>query len=139
MEVIEVPRRAVAPELADVDFAGDANRLEQALQNLVANAVRHTPRGGRVAVAVARAGDGIDITVEDTGPGIPPEHLPRIFGRFYKADESRTGTDLKSGSGLGLSIVRAIVARHGGTVTAENRREGGARFTIHLPLPRNDA
>ena len=115
-------------------IAGDSNRIEQVLQNLVANAVRHTPSGGRVAVTINRADAGVTITVDDSGPGIPVEHLPRIFDRFYKVDESRTGTTMPSGSGLGLSIVRAIVVRHGGTISAENRAEGGARFRVYLPV-----
>jgi signal transduction histidine kinase len=112
---------------------GDGNRLEQALQNLVANAVRHTPPRGRILVAAERAGPDIQIVVEDTGPGIPPEHLPHVFDRFYKADVSRTGADLRTGSGLGLSIVQAIVRRHGGMVTASNAPSGGARFVMTLP------
>ena len=116
------------------DRPGDGNRLEQALQNLVANAVRHTPQGGRVAVAATcRATSKVVLSVEDTGSGIPPEHLPRIFDRFYKVDESRTGTAVPSGSGLGLSIVQAIVSRHGGTVSASNVPGAGARFEIVLP------
>jgi two-component system sensor histidine kinase BaeS len=119
------------PGLAEL--RGDSNRLEQALQNLVANAVRHTPDGGRVAVRIASDEDTVVIAVEDSGPGIAAEHLPRIFDRFYKVDESRTGTEMPSGSGLGLSIVQAIVARHGGTVTAANVEGRGARFEIRLP------
>jgi signal transduction histidine kinase len=111
----------------------DQNRLEQALQNLVANAIRHTPSGGRVVVHVSRVADAVQLAVEDTGPGIPAEHLPRIFDRFYKVDTSRAGTETPSGSGLGLSIVRAIVERHGGTITAGQAAEGGARFEIRLP------
>jgi two-component system OmpR family sensor kinase len=117
-------------------IAGDPNRLEQALQNLVANAIRHTPSGGTVTVRAASRGDRIVLSVEDTGPGISSEHLPRIFDRFYKVDESRASTDTSSGSGLGLSIVRAIVTRHGGTVTASNVQGGGARFEIVLPVRR---
>jgi signal transduction histidine kinase len=112
---------------------GDQKRLEQALQNLVANAVRHTPEGGRIVVEGDRLDGGIRLSVQDTGPGIPPEHLPHVFDRFYKVDMSRTGTALPSGSGLGLSIVQAIVARHHGTVTASNPEAGGARFEILLP------
>jgi two-component system sensor histidine kinase BaeS len=114
---------------------GDSNRLEQALQNLVANAIRHTPAGGAVLVRVTRSDQGTAFAIADTGSGIAAEHLPRLFDRFYKADASRTGTATPSGSGLGLSIVRAIVTRHGGTVTASNRSEGGAEFTILLPSP----
>jgi two-component system sensor histidine kinase BaeS len=113
---------------------GDPNRLEQALQNLVANAVRHTPDGGRVTVRADATDEAVTFAVEDTGPGIPPEHLPRIFDRFYKVDQSRTGTTLPSGSGLGLSIVQAIVGRHDGRVSASNLPNGGARFEIVLPV-----
>jgi signal transduction histidine kinase len=112
---------------------GDPYRLEQALQNLVANAVRHTPPGGTVTVRAEDEGDACTLTVEDTGPGIPGEHLDRVFDRFYKVDESRTGTEMPSGSGLGLSIVQAIVHRHHGTITASNVPDGGARFQIRLP------
>ena len=115
--------------------AGDQNRLEQALQNLVANAVRHTPYGGHVLVRAEPSEEGVLLSVEDTGPGVPAEHLPRVFDRFYKADVSRTGTDM-SGSGLGLSIVQAIASRHGGQVRAMNVPSGGARFEIVLPVRR---
>ncbi len=122
---------SVAPGVSDV--IGDPNRLEQALQNLAANAVRHTPEGGRVALTADRVDDGVRLAIEDSGPGIPPEHLPRIFDRFYKVDVSRTGTPMPSGSGLGLSIVQAIVRRHGGRISAGNADGGGARFEIVLP------
>ena len=119
---------------------GDADRLEQALQNVAANAIRHTPDGGAVALRAEPApGDRVRITVADSGPGIPAEHLPRIFDRFYKADASRAGTRIPSGSGLGLSIVRAIVHRHDGEVRAFNGPAGGAVFELLLPVvhPRN--
>lgn len=112
---------------------GDPNRLEQVLQNLAANAVRHTPAGGFVTLSTRRANGHVDIVVEDTGPGIPEEHLSHIFDRFYKVDSARTGTDVPSGSGLGLSIVQAIVHRHGGRISATNAPGGGARFTVTLP------
>jgi signal transduction histidine kinase len=112
---------------------GDADRIEQALQNVAANAIRHTPAGGTVALRAEPAADQVRITVTDSGPGIPSEHLAHIFDRFYKADASRAGTRVPSGSGLGLSIVRAIVLRHGGSVEATNGPGGGARFTLLLP------
>ena len=121
----------VHPETLTV--TGDAQRLEQALQNLGANAIRHTPHGGRLELTAASAEEGVLITVRDTGPGIPPEHVERVFDRFYKVDSSRTRSDAPSGSGLGLSIVRTIVERHGGTVTASNAPDGGAIFEIRLP------
>ena len=112
---------------------GDAARLEQALQNVAANAIRHTPSGGRIALFASRDGESVCIRVRDTGPGIPPEHLPRVFDRFYKVDVSRAGTSVPSGSGLGLSIVRAIIERQGGSVLAANAPEGGASFELRVP------
>ncbi len=112
---------------------GDADRLEQALQNVAANAIRHTPDGGTVVLRAEPSDGRVRVTVADSGPGIPPDHLPRIFDRFYKADASRAGTRIPSGSGLGLSIVRAIVDRHGGDVRALNGPDGGAIFELLLP------
>ena len=112
---------------------GDAGRLEQALQNLAANAIRHTPTDGTVRLSASPNESGVHITIRDTGQGIPSEHLPRVFDRFYKVDASRAGTAVPSGSGLGLSIVRAIIERHGGTVTVANAPDGGAMFELELP------
>jgi signal transduction histidine kinase len=116
----------------DLTVSGDAQKLEQALQNLAANAIRHIPHGGRLALGAEASGHEAVFTVRDTGPGIPPEHLPHIFERFYKVDAARSATSM-TGSGLGLSIVRAIVERHGGTVTAANAPGGGAVFEIRMP------
>lgn len=121
----------VAPETLTIE--GDAGRLEQALQNLVGNAIRHSPPGGVVELAARLEERQVVITVADTGPGIAEDHLARVFDRFYKADASRAGTVQPSGSGLGLSIVRAIVTAHGGRVTAANRPRGGACFEVRLP------
>ena len=112
---------------------GDAARLEQALQNVAANAIRHTPAGGEVRLAAAAAPEGVLIAVRDTGAGIPDEHLGRVFDRFHKVDAARSGIHGPSGSGLGLSIVRAIIERHGGSVSARNAPEGGAIFELRLP------
>jgi signal transduction histidine kinase len=121
----------IAPGLSDV--WGDPARIEQALQNLVANALRHTPDGGRITLAAEPSGEKMRLVVRDSGGGIPEEHLPRIFDRFYKADASRSDPYSKTGSGLGLSIVKAIIERHGGTVSAANAPGGGAEFAITLP------
>lgn len=121
----------VAPDAGEI--VGDTQRLEQALQNLAANAIRHMPDGGELMLQSQRDGDLVRIAVQDTGPGIPPEHLAHIFDRFYKVDASRAGTTIPSGSGLGLSIVQTIVRRHGGHVRAVNRATGGASFEMLLP------
>jgi signal transduction histidine kinase len=121
----------------DLDVEGDLQRLEQALQNVASNAIRHTPDGGRVVLSAGADDTAVRITVRDSGPGIAPEHLPHVFDRFYKVDASRTSSGAESGSGLGLSIVRAIIERHGGTVTAANAEEGGA--VIEIVLPRRSA
>jgi signal transduction histidine kinase len=116
----------------DLTVEGDAQKLEQAMQNLAANAIRHTPEGGRLELSGQASEDEAIFVVRDTGPGIPPEHLPHIFERFYKADAARRASAM-AGSGLGLSIVQAIVSRHGGTVTASNAPDGGAVFEIRIP------
>ncbi|MEP7336988.1 MAG: ATP-binding protein [Acidobacteriota bacterium] len=121
-------------ELAtDADaITGDAARLEQVIWNLVSNAVKFTPRSGKVKVRIERADPYVQITVSDTGKGIQPAHLPRLFDRYWQSDDSdkrRSG-----GLGLGLSFVRHIVELHGGTVRAESEGEGkGAKFIISLP------
>jgi len=109
---------------------GDERRLEQVLQNLVANAVRHTPRGGRIALRAAPAGDEVVLIVEDSGSGIPAEHLPHVFDRFYRAPAARG----LPGSGLGLAIVKHVADAHGGTVVAEPALGGGTRLRLALPL-----
>jgi signal transduction histidine kinase len=106
----------------------DRDRLRQAIANLVDNAIKYTPRGGRVEVHAGRAGDAVEIRVSDTGPGIPEHDLPRIFDRLYRGDQSRT----TRGLGLGLSLVRAYVEAQGGTVTVQSRPGAGSTFTIRL-------
>ena len=115
-------------DAAAKSVVADADRLEQALQNLAANAIRHTPEAGQIRLTAERQGAEIVLTVRDSGPGIPSEHLPLIFNRFYKADASRTAAG--GGSGLGLSIAKAIVERHGGTISVRN--DNGAVFEIRL-------
>jgi two-component system OmpR family sensor kinase len=112
--------------------AGDADRLKQVLLNLVDNAVKHTPPGGRVTVHCELREGQAEVRVVDTGAGIPPVAIPRLFDRFYRVEsgrERKTG-----GAGLGLAIARAIVRTHGGTLTAASPGPGrGATFTLRLP------
>lgn len=112
---------------------GDAGRLQQVVWNLVANAVKFTPRGGEVRLSVRGAGHDLELVVADTGVGIEPEFLPHIFERFRQADGSTTRRF--GGLGLGLSIARNIVELHGGTIRAYSEGAGhGARFEVRLPL-----
>lgn len=114
----------------------DRFRLDQALDNLVANALRHTSRGGRIRLASHAVDDRIHLSVWDSAGAIAPEHLPHIFDRFYKV-ESTNGI-ASPGSGLGLSIVQAIATRHGGHVRATSSNREGTTFTIQLPMSRDD-
>jgi two-component system sensor histidine kinase BaeS len=116
----------------DVVVLADRLRLEQAVQNLAANALRHTPRGGHVQLSAGRDGGRVVLRVRDTGEGIAAEHLPHVFDRFYKADASRAESR-GSGSGLGLSIVKAIVERHAGTIGVNSAPGQGTAFEIVLP------
>jgi two-component system sensor histidine kinase BaeS len=109
----------------------DRARMRQVVANLVDNAVRHTPEGGRVAVSTRFEEGRALLVVADTGSGIPEEHLPHIFDRLYRADPSRSRDT--GGTGLGLSIARELVQAHGGDITADERPGGGARFTVWLP------
>ncbi len=108
---------------------GDAERLDRALGNLVANALKFTPAGGRITLAAEPTDGDVAITVVDTGIGIDPEQQPRVFERFYKADRGRGG----GGIGLGLAIVKHIVLAHEGTVSVESRPGRGSTFTMRLP------
>src|SRR5205823_4336660 len=122
---------AVIPPDADT-VSGERPRLQQVVWNLIANAIKFTPKGGRVTVRLEREAGSARITVSDTGKGISADFLPHVFDRFRQADSSSTREH--GGLGLGLAIVRHLVELHGGTVQAESRGEGrGATFTLRLP------
>jgi len=115
---------------ADLVVNADRDRLRQALANLVDNAIKYTPRGGRIDVSASVESGTMTIRVADTGPGISEQDLPRIFDRLYRGDQSRT----THGLGLGLSLVRAYVEAQGGTVTVESKPGSGSTFIIRLPI-----
>jgi two-component system, OmpR family, sensor histidine kinase BaeS len=120
---IELQTR-LAPDLPPL--MADPDRLKQVIVNLLDNALRHTPAGGRVTVGAQLQNGRLSISVQDSGPGIPPEDLPYIFDRFYRADKSRA----RGGSGLGLAIARSIVLAHGGRLAAASQPGQGTTFTI---------
>ena len=109
----------------------DTMRIGRVLNNLIGNALRHTPAGGEIRVIAQRTGSGVEVTVSDTGEGIRPEDLPQIFESFYRGEKSRSR--LTGGSGLGLAISRGIVRAHGGDITVESEPGRGSRFTFSLP------
>jgi signal transduction histidine kinase len=117
-------------DLPPVD--ADRERVHQVLFNLVDNAVRFTPSGGAVTVSAQQQNGSVEVRVADTGVGIPPEHLPRLFERFYRADPARSRED--GGTGIGLAIARSVVEAHGGHIRAESELGGGSVFTFDLPV-----
>ncbi len=135
------PARPIDVEAVDrVDITADEQRIKQVVANLLSNARTHTPAGTPISVTVRRDGDAALVAVADRGHGMPVEHASRVFERFFRADPSRTRAS--GGSGLGLSIVAAIVAAHGGTVAVETNPGDGATFTVRLPVtppPQADA
>jgi len=130
-EVAEERKISLALELpaTPLELQADAVRLGQAVNNLLDNALKYTPSGGRVVVAARREADAVLLTVTDTGPGVPLAERDAIWRRLYRGDASRS----QRGLGLGLSLVKAIVEAHGGTASVENAPQGGARFALRLP------
>jgi two-component system phosphate regulon sensor histidine kinase PhoR len=112
----------------------DADRLRQILENLVENAVKYTPAGGRIDITTGPAEEGAELMVADDGPGIPAEHLPRIFERFYRVDKARSRE--MGGTGLGLSIVKHLAEGMGATVSVQSQLGGGTRFRVTVPSGR---
>jgi heavy metal sensor kinase len=125
--------RLRAPELAAVQVAGDESHLRQLINNLLDNAIKFTPAGGQVTVALSRQDGQARLRVADTGSGIPPEEQPRIFERFYRGDKSRQHGNGRRGTGLGLAICHAIVAGHHGTIGVDSVPGKGSTFTVELP------
>jgi PAS domain S-box-containing protein len=121
---------AAAPDLEPI--AADPDRLQQVVRNLLTNAVKFTPPGGRISIAARRQGSMIELSVSDTGTGIRPEFLPHVFDRFSQQDGGKTRQH--GGMGLGLAIVRHLVDMHGGTVSVSSVEGMGATFTVRLPM-----
>jgi signal transduction histidine kinase len=129
-DVADAEDVTIAAEPAPVTVLGDRTRLEQVAANLVDNAVKYTPAGGRVDITCGREGNHGFLRVTDTGPGIPTDELPRIWDRLFRGDASRA----ERGLGLGLSLVKAIVEAHHGTVAVESEPGRGSRFTVLFPV-----
>ena len=141
-EIHAAAARAAGVELAaraagDVHVRGDADMLSTAISNLVANAIRYTPRGGSITATVEARGDTAEIHVDDTGRGLAPGELEAIFTPFARGAQAVTAD--AAGLGLGLPLARRSAERHGGAIAAENRPTGGARFSLRLPLLRGPA
>jgi signal transduction histidine kinase len=113
------------------EVRGDGLRLRQVFYNVLDNALKYTPPGGTVTVRSGRRGRAAVVQVTDTGAGIPPEHLPRVFDRFYRVDRARTRE--QGGTGLGLSIAKSIVAAHGGRIELDSAPGRGTTCTVTLP------
>jgi two-component system phosphate regulon sensor histidine kinase PhoR len=124
--------------LQDQSVAGARVELQSAMTNLISNAIRYTPAGGRVEIGWRmHLPQGVEFWVQDNGPGIAPEHLPRLTERFYRVDRSRSRET--GGTGLGLAIVKHVVQRHGGQISISSELGRGSRFAFYLPLARFSA
>ena len=121
----------VAPNVDPVFM--DTQAIGRVFNNLISNALRHTPRGGEIKVEARRIGSGVEVTVSDTGEGIPAQDIPHIFERFYRGDVARSRNRGTSGAGLGLAIARGIVQAHGGDIQVESNVGQGTRFIFHIP------
>jgi signal transduction histidine kinase len=121
---------------------GDIDLLIRLFLNLLDNAIKYTPEGGTVSVVAQFENQQASIAITDTGRGIPKEHLPHLFDRFYRVEEDRTRYDRdngQSGAGLGLAIAHEIVRAHGGELTVVSQRNQGTTFIVHLPKKVDDA
>jgi signal transduction histidine kinase len=138
VDQFQIPAEGARVELsADLpaECAAEVDRvqIERMLSNLLSNALKFTPAGGRVHVALRNTPEEISIDVEDTGCGIPEEHIPHIFERFYRVPAQETCATAEPGLGLGLSFVAWIAKAHGGTIRVESAPGKGTRFTVTLP------
>jgi two-component system sensor histidine kinase KdpD len=108
----------------------DFSEIDQVLTNLLENALKYTPQGTNIEIDARRSGDQVEVEVADAGPGVPPEHVPYLFDKFYQVDSRRRGM----GAGLGLAISKGFIEAHGGSIWAKNRMGGGLEVAFTLPL-----
>jgi len=140
VDQFQIPAEGAEVNLRFLNHAGncvgdfDRVQIERMLSNLLSNAVKFTPAGGEVRVVIERREETAELRVEDTGQGIPPEHLPHIFDRFYRVRGPKEQASPEKGLGLGLSFVSWIVRAHGGTVDVKSEPQKGTTFIVHLPL-----
>ena len=129
----DIRLKSILDPAANATVSADAGRLQQVVWNLLTNAIKFTPKGGRVQVLLQRVNSHIELSVSDTGIGIPPNFLPHVFDRFSQRDSSTTRS--YGGLGLGLAISKQLVELHGGSIRVASQGEGkGATFFVHLPL-----
>jgi len=122
-------------QLENLVVKGDPMKLRQVLLNILDNAIKYTPRGGRISASVRAEGELAVVSISDTGVGISPEDLPHIFDRFYRVDKARSPSE--GGTGLGLAIAKYITELHGGNIEAESQTDTGSTFRVRLPLYRD--
>ena len=115
---------------SDINVIADKERMARAIGNLIDNALKFTPQGGRVVVSAKKRRESVVVEVSDTGEGIPQADIDRVFERFFRVDKARTR---RGGAGLGLSIAKHIVEAHGGSISATSRERIGSTFTISFP------
>ena len=126
------------PEHAGARWRSIRSRIRQLLLNLVTNAIKYTPPGGKVSLGLVDQGDAVAIVVGDTGIGIAAGDLPHIFDRFWRADPARSRTGERPGAGLGLAITKWIAEAHGGTIAVQSRPGRGTVFTVHSARGQRD-
>jgi two-component system sensor histidine kinase KdpD len=140
-EVIQSVVQRLEPDLTDHHLAVDIeeglpltlldfSEIDQVITNLIDNALKYTPPASHLKLSARSRGSALEVTVADDGPGVPPEHLPRLFDKFYQVDSKRSG----HGAGLGLAISKGLIEAHGGRITARNRPGGGLEIAFTLPI-----
>ncbi|HBF40647.1 MAG TPA: hypothetical protein DDW19_02370 [Anaerolineaceae bacterium] len=126
-------KNLVLGEIEHVQIKGDRDRIKQVFVNLVSNAIAYTPNGSTIDLEMRKMNGNVQVTISDNGPGISAQDLPHIFDRFYRGEKSRK-RNAAGGSGLGLSIARYIVVKHGGTIEVVSEEGKGTTFIVQLPI-----